>query len=132
MRYTDKVIDHFMTPRNLGEIPDADGVALIGDPTCGDFLKVWIKVDGNVIVDVKFKCQGCPAAIASASMMTEMAIGRDLDEAMELTDEQIAEALGGLPDYKAHCSNLGADALHDAVTDHVLKFIGKIPAGSEV
>jgi len=126
--YSGKLLDHFTNPRNVGEIPDADGVAMIGDPSCGDFLKVWIKVEGNTLADVKFKCQGCPAAIASASVMTEMAIGKNLDEAMELTDEQIADALGGLPDAKAHCSNLGASALHDAITDHVLKFICKIPS----
>ena len=127
MLYTDKLLDHFMNPRNLGEIPDADGVGLIGDPRCGDFMKVWIKVDGNRIADAKFKCQGCPASIATGSVVTEMVRGLDLDEAMELSGEQIAEALGGLSEDKAHCSNLGAAALHDAVTDHVLRFIGKIP-----
>ena len=129
--YSDEVLDHFMNPRNVGEIGDPDGVATIGDPACGDFIKVWIKVDGNVLADVKFKCQGCPSAIASGSVMTEMAIGLDLDAAMELTDEQIAEALGGLPEEKAHCSNLGAEALHDAITNHVLRFIGKIPDRSK-
>ncbi len=128
MIYSDEVMDHFMSPRNVGEIPDADGVGTIGDPQCGDHLAVWIKVEGNVIVDAKFKCQGCPAAIAAASMMTEMAIGKDLDEAMEITDEQIADALGGMPEPKMHCSVLGADALSDAITDHVLRSIGVVPA----
>ena len=127
MLYSEEVLDHFANPRNVGEIADADGVGLIGDPTCGDFMKVWIRVDGNVLADVKFKCQGCPAAIATGSVMTELAIGRDLDQAMEISDENIAEALGGMPESKLHCSNLGAEALHHAITDHVLRFIGKIP-----
>lgn len=125
--YSDKIVDHFSNPRNVGEIPDADGMGLIGDPSCGDFMKVWIKVDGNVLTDVKFKCQGCPAAIATGSIMTEMAIGKDLDEAMEISDEDIAEALGGMPESKRHCSNLGAEALNHAITEHVLRFIGEIP-----
>ena len=129
--YSHQVLDHFTNPRNVGEIEEADGVGLVGDPACGDFMKVWIKVDGNTIVDVKFKCQGCPASIATGSIMTEMTIGRNLDEAMELTDEQIADALGGLPANKMHCSNLGAEALYHAVTDHVLRFIGKIPQPQE-
>ena len=127
MLYTEQVLDHFNNPRNLGEIADADGVGEIGDPSCGDFMKVWIRVDGNVIADAKFKCQGCPTAVATGSIMTELAMGKDLDEAMEITDERIAEALGGLPEQKFHCSNLGAGALQDAITDHVLRFIGKIP-----
>lgn len=127
MLYTQKLLDHFTNPRNVGEIPNADGVGVVGDPSCGDSMKVWIKVDGNIVADVKFKCQGCPASIATGSVMTEMAIGRDLDEAMELSDEQIADALGGMPERKRHCSSLGAEALHAAITDHVLRFIGKIP-----
>ena len=125
--YSPRVIEHFTHPRNVGEIADADGVGQVGDPQCGDFMKVWIKVEGNTLVDVKFKCQGCPSAIASGSMMTELAIGKNLDEAMELSDEDIADALGGLPPDKLHCSNLGADALHDAITDHILRFIGVTP-----
>ena len=123
MPYSDTLMDHFLHPRNLGEIPDADGVGEIGDPTCGDFMKVWIKVEGDVIVDAKFKCQGCPSAIAAGSMMTEMVIERDLDEAMALTDEQVADALGGLPEAKMHCSNLGASALYAAIDDHVMRFV---------
>ena len=132
MFYTEKLLDHFVNPRNVGEIPEAHGVGMVGDPACGDFMKVWIKVDGNVIVDAKFKCQGCPASIATGSIMTEMTIGKNLDEAMELSDEQIAEALGGMPDHKLHCSNLGAEALHAAITDHVLRFIGKVPDRSKL
>jgi len=128
MRYSDKLMDHFLDPRNAGEIPDADGIGTVGDPECGDFMKVWIKVDGNLIVDVKFKCKGCPAAIAVGSMVTELAVGKDLDEAMELTDDDIADALGGLPEPKQHCSNLGAAALHEAIDDHVLRFVrGETP-----
>lgn len=125
--YTEQVLDHFAHPRNVGQVPDPDGAATIGDPTCGDFMKISIRVDGNVIADAKFQCQGCPAAIASASVATELAIGRDLDQAMEISDDEISDALGGLPPLKRHCSNLGADALHAAITDHVLRYIGKVP-----
>jgi len=126
--YTEQVLDHFAHPRNVGQIPDPDGEGVIGDPACGDFMKLSIRVDGNVIADAKFLCQGCPAAVASGSVATELAIGRDLDQAMETTDGEIEEALGGLPDFKRHCSNLGAGALHAAITDHVLRCIGKVPA----
>ena len=120
MQYSKTLLDHFLNPRNVGEIPDADGVAGIGDPSCGDFLKVWIKVRDFHIVDIRFKCKGCPAAIATASVMTELAKGRHVDEAAEITDEMIAEAVGGLPPEKAHCSNLGATALYEAIMSYVV------------
>ncbi|MCF7956461.1 MAG: iron-sulfur cluster assembly scaffold protein, partial [Phycisphaerae bacterium] len=106
--YTDKVMDHFMNPRNIGEILDADGMGQIGDEECGDMVKVWIKVNKAHLVDVKYKVFGCPAAIAVCSMMTELAIGKHVEDAYEITDGLVAEALGGLPDQKFHCSNLAA------------------------
>lgn len=122
MPYTDKVLDHFMNPRNIGEIPNADGIGTIGSEECGDMIRVWIKVSENEhLSDIKYKVFGCPAAIACCSMMTEMATGKHLDEAGELTDEQVADALGGLPAYKYHCSNLAASALHEAIMNYVLR-----------
>ena len=121
MRYTDKVRDHFLHPRNVGEIPDADGVGSVGDPGCGDAMTVWIKVADQHISDVKFKCKGCPAAIATGSVMTELALGKHMDDAYQITDEVIADALGGLPDGKAHCSNLGATALYRAIMNWVVR-----------
>lgn len=119
--YTDTLRDHFLHPRNVGEIPDADGVGEVGDPTCDDFMKVWIKVEDEHIVDIKFKCHGCPAAIATGSIMTEMAMGRHLDDAYMVTDETIADALGGLPEGKRHCSNLGATGLYRAIMNWVVR-----------
>jgi len=127
--YGEKIIQHFLNPQNVGEIPDADGVGVVGDPSCGDYLKVWIKVEDNRITKIKFKCQGCPAAIATSSVMTEMALGKDLNEAAEISAEMIEEALGGLPEGKRHCSNLGADALYEAIISHV--FGGSARRGSE-
>jgi len=121
MQYSNKVIEHFMDPRNVGEIENADGSGEIGDLECGDVLKVWIKVSDEHVVDIKYKVMGCPAAIAVCSMMTELAMGMHLDQACELTDDRITEALGGLPEMKLHCSNLAASALHEAILDYVLK-----------
>ena len=121
MLYTDKAIDHFMNPRNVGEICNADGVGTIGSEECGDMVKVWIKVDDLHLVDIKYKVFGCPAAIAVCSMMTELAMGMHVDDAYEITDAQVAQALGGLPDQKYHCSNLAASALHKAILSYVLK-----------
>ncbi|MCK4752891.1 MAG: iron-sulfur cluster assembly scaffold protein [Planctomycetes bacterium] len=121
MEYTDKVIEHFSNPRNVGEIPDADGVGTIGSEECGDMIRVWVKVNGEHLADIKYKVFGCPAAIASCSMMTELAIGKHVDEAWNLTDDQVAEALGGLPARKYHCSNLAASALHKAIMNYVFK-----------
>ena len=116
--YSDKVMDHFTTPRNVGEIDDADGVGEVGNASCGDIMKISIKVEDGVIRDIKFKTFGCGAAIATSSMVTEMAMGKSLDEAMELTNQKVAEALEGLPPAKMHCSNLAADALHEAIRNY--------------
>ena len=121
MIYTEKAMDHFMNPRNVGEIKDADGVGQIGDEECRDMVKVWIKVADVHLVDIKYKVFGCPAAIAVCSMMSEMAIGKHVDDAYEITDAQVAEALGGLPDQKYHCSNLAASALQKAIMNYTLK-----------
>jgi len=121
MQYTDKVLEYFMNPRNIGEIPDADGVGKIGSEECGDIIWVWIKVNNEHLVDVKYKVFGCPAAIACCGMMTELAIGKHVDDAWDLTDDQVAETLGGLPAHKYHCSNLAASALHKAIMNYIFK-----------
>lgn len=119
--YSDKVLDHFRNPRNVGEIEDADGVGTVGNPVCGDMMSIYIKVNDNSIEDIKFKTFGCGAAIATTSMTTELAKGKTLDEAMKITREQVAEELDGLPPVKMHCSNLAADALHEAIKDYKKK-----------
>lgn len=119
--YSAKLMDHFTNPRNVGEIPDADGIGMEGNPTCGDAMKLFIKVEGNVIKDVKFQTFGCGAAIGVSSMITEMALGKTLDEALTITKEDVASALDGLPPQKMHCSNLGADALRKAIEDYKSK-----------
>ncbi|HEX2923472.1 MAG TPA: Fe-S cluster assembly scaffold protein NifU [Chloroflexota bacterium] len=119
--YSEKVMEHFSNPRNVGEIPDADGVGVEGNPTCGDIMKIYIKVEDDHIKDVKFKTFGCGAAIATSSMVTEMVMGKTLDEALEISNQAVAEALGGLPPVKMHCSNLAADALHKAIDDYKSK-----------
>lgn len=119
--YSEKVMDHFQNPRNVGEIKDADGTGEIGNPVCGDMMSFYIKVKDNVIDDVKFKTFGCGAAIAVSSMVSEMAKGKTLDEAMKITNASVAKELGGLPPNKMHCSNLGADALHKAIEDYKRK-----------
>jgi nitrogen fixation NifU-like protein len=116
--YSEKVMDHFANPRNVGEIKDASGVGEVGNPVCGDMMKFYIKVEDNKVVDVKFKTFGCGAAIAVSSMVSEMAIGKTIEEVLEITNEKVAQELGGLPPNKMHCSNLGADALHRAVEDY--------------
>jgi len=116
--YTEKVMDHFANPRNVGEIENADGVGEVGNASCGDIMKIYLKVDGDIIKDVKFKTFGCGAAIATSSMVTELAIGKSLDEALILTNQAVAEALDGLPPAKMHCSNLAADALHEAIKNY--------------
>jgi nitrogen fixation NifU-like protein len=118
MMYSEKVLDHFKNPRNVGEIEDADGVGTVGNPVCGDMMSIYIKVKDDRIDDVKFKTFGCGAAIATTSMTTELAKGKTLDEAMEITRQNVADELGGLPPVKMHCSNLAADALHEAVKDY--------------
>ncbi len=123
--YNEIVMDHFTNPRNVGEIPDADGVGEVGNPACGDIMAFYIKVKDNVLEDVKFKTFGCGAAIAVSSMVSEMAKGKTLDEAMKITNKSVIEALSGLPKKKHHCSNLGADALHRAIEDYRAKQKGK-------
>ncbi|HWR57756.1 MAG TPA: Fe-S cluster assembly scaffold protein NifU [Thermodesulfovibrionales bacterium] len=119
--YTEKVMDHFTNPRNVGEIPDADGVGTEGNPTCGDVMKISIKVENGIIIDAKFKTFGCGAAIAVSSMVTEMVKGKTLEEALAISKEAVANELGGLPPQKMHCSNLGADALKKAIEDYRTK-----------
>jgi nitrogen fixation NifU-like protein len=116
--YSDNVMDHFANPRNVGEIPDANGVGEIGNPTCGDITKIYLKIEDNVIKDIKFKTFGCAAAVASSSMLTEMAKGKTLEEALKITDEAVAEMLGGLPPQKMHCSNMAAEAMQKAIEDY--------------
>lgn len=116
--YTQTVMNHFTNPRKCGTIPDADGEGLMGNPVCGDLMKVFIKVRDNRIIDIKFQTFGCGAAIASASMGTEMVKGKALEEALALTNKDVARALGGLPANKLHCSNLAADAVHKAIEDY--------------
>ena len=122
-RYTEKVLDHFRRPRNVGELEDADGVALVGGDSCGDVLKVWINVQDDRIAAIRFQTTGCPAVIATSSMMTELAQGKTLDEAAEITDEVIAGALGGLPPDQMHCANMGATVLYDAIMNHVFRTV---------
>ena len=119
--YTDKVMEHFKNPRNMGEIADADGVGTVGNPVCGDLMTISIKVKDNKLADVKFKTFGCGAAIATSSMTTELAKGKTLEEAMKITRADVAGSLGGLPPVKMHCSNLAADALHEAIKDFYKK-----------
>ncbi len=118
MAYSDKVMEHFTNPSNIGELKDADGTGEVGNPTCGDVMKITIKVENDVIKDIAFKTLGCAAAIATSSVTTEMAKDKTLDEAMTITRDQVAEELGGLPPQKMHCSNLAADALHRAIEDY--------------
>lgn len=122
--YTEKVMEHFKNPRNMGEIPDADGVGTVGNPVCGDLMTMYIKVKDNRIQDIKFQTFGCGAAIATSSITTEMAKGKTLEEAMKITRNSVADSLGGLPSVKMHCSNLASDALHAAIEDY-LKREGK-------
>ena len=119
--YNDTVIDHFMSPRNAGTMPDADAEGSFGDPECGDYLTVYLKIERDVIIDISFLVFGCAAAIASSSMTTVLAKGKTLQEVAMITEEQIAAALGGLPEKKLHCSVLGATALHNAIERYQMK-----------
>ena len=119
--YTDLVMDHFSNPRNVGEIEDADGIGQIGNPVCGDVMRISIAVEDDRIEDVKFKTFGCGAAVATSSMVTEMVMGKTLAAAADISNKAVAEALGGLPPNKMHCSNLAADALHLAIQDYLVK-----------
>ena len=116
--YNERVLEHFREPRNVGVIDDADGVGQLGDASCGDVFVMYIKVEDEHLVDIKYRVQGCGAAIAVCSMVSELALGKTIEEALHLTDAEIAEALGGLPEEKLHCSNLGATVLHLAIDDY--------------
>lgn len=119
--YSEKVMEHFANPRNVGEIPDADGIGKVGNPQCGDVMWLYIKVKDNIITDIKFKTFGCGAAIATSSMITELAKGKTLEEAKKISRQDVAESLDGLPPVKMHCSNLAADALREAIKDYEAK-----------
>ncbi len=119
--YSEKVLEHFRNPKNVGVIEDADGVGTVGNPVCGDLMTMYIKVENDRIVDIKFQTFGCGAAIATSSMATELAIGKTIEEALQITKQTVAEALGGLPPQKMHCSNLAADALKRAIADYLKK-----------
>src|SRR3972149_1165947 len=131
--YSDTVMDHFMHPRNVGEIENPDGVGEVGNPVCGDMMTFYIKVKDNRLEDVKYKTFGCGAAIAVSSMVSELAIGKTLDEAMQINANTVAKELDGLPKNKMHCSNLGDEALHKAIEDYLNKKSGKqvtVPASA--
>lgn len=123
--YSDKVMEHFANPHNVGEIPDADGIGKVGNPQCGDVMWLYIKVKDNIITDIKFKTFGCGAAIATSSMITDLARGKTLEEAKVITRQDVANALEGLPPQKMHCSNLAADALREAIKDYEAKQAAK-------
>jgi len=123
--YSKKVIEHFLTPKNVGTIENPDGVGEIGDPNCGDFLRVFIKVEGDTVTDVKYQIRGCPASIACASAMTELATGKNLDDVMMLTDNDIVNELDGLPEFKIHCSALAASGLQKAIIDYFEKYVSR-------
>ncbi len=116
--YTEKVKEHFLNPRNVGEIKNPDGFGKVGNPVCGDVMAIYIKVKNNRITDIKFKTFGCTAAIATSSVLTEMVKGKKIDEALKITRDDVANELGGLPAIKMHCSNLAADALREAIKDY--------------
>jgi nitrogen fixation NifU-like protein len=116
--YSEKVMDHFRNPRNVGEVENADGIGEIGNPVCGDIMRLSVKIEDGRIADVKFRAFGCGAAIATSSMVTELVKGKTIEEALEISNKVVAEALDGLPPNKMHCSNLAADALHKAIEDY--------------
>jgi len=130
LNYSDEVMDNFMHPRNVGEIPDASGVGTVGNPICGDVMRMYIKVENDIIVDAKFKTFGCGAAIATSSMVTEMVKGKSIEEALKISNKAVAEALGGLPPIKMHCSVLAEQALRRALADYYKK-IGRDPSAFE-
>jgi len=125
MQYSTRVMEHFANPHNVGEIPDADGIGDVGNPVCGDIMRMYIKVKDGRIVDAKFKTFGCGAAIATSSMATDLVKGKTIEEALAITNKAVAEALGGLPPVKMHCSVLAEEALHKAVDDYLKKTTGK-------
>lgn len=124
-QYSEKVMDHFLHPRNVGEIPDADGIGNVGNPVCGDIMRLYIKVGDGKITDIKFKTFGCGAAISTSSMVTEMVKGKTIAEALSVTNKAVAEALGGLPAVKMHCSVLAEEALKSAIEDYRKKQAAK-------
>jgi len=119
--YSEKVMEHFANPHNVGEIPNADGIGKVGNPQCGDVMWLYIKVKDNIITDIKFKTFGCGAAIATSSMITELARGKTLEEAKKISRQDVADSLDGLPPTKMHCSNLASDALREAIKDYETK-----------
>ncbi len=121
MQYSEKVMDHFMNPRNVGEIEDASGVGTVGNAKCGDIMKVYLKIENGVVEDAKFKTFGCGAAVATSSMATELIKGKTIEEAMKITNKAVMEALDGLPPVKVHCSCLAEEALHAALWDYAQK-----------
>jgi nitrogen fixation NifU-like protein len=125
--YSEKVMEHFRNPRNVGEIENPDGVGHVGNPTCGDIMELYIKVEKNVIKEAKFKTFGCGAAIATSSMVTELVVGKTIEEALKISNSAVAEALGGLPKVKLHCSVLAEQALRSAIEDYLRK-TGRTPA----
>ena len=132
MQYTEQVMDHFMNPRNMGEMENADGVGTVGNAKCGDIMRIYIKVEDNVITDVKFKTFGCGAAIATSSKATELVKGKTIDEALTITNKMVMDALGGLPPVKVHCSVLAEEALHAAIQDYKDRLEkGEKPASEE-
>lgn len=133
MVYSEKVMDHFTNPRNVGEIPDADGVGEVGNAKCGDIMKMYLKIDSGVITDVKFKTFGCGAAVATSSIATEMIKGKPLEEALKLTNKAVVEALDGLPAVKLHCSVLAEQAIKSALSDYYKKNgIDPVPLVGEI
>ncbi len=119
--YSEKVMEHFKNPRNVGEMKDPDGIGHVGNPICGDIMELYIKVKDNIIIDAKFKTLGCGAAIATSSMVTELVKGKTVDEALKISNQAVAEALGGLPPIKMHCSLLAEEALKSAINDYLAK-----------
>ena len=119
--YSEKVMEHFKNPRNVGEMKNPDGIGHVGNPVCGDIMEMYIKVENNVIVDTKFKTFGCGAAIATSSMVTELVKGKTIDEALKISNKAVVEALGGLPHIKMHCSVLAEEALKSAINDYLAK-----------
>ena len=124
LNYSEKVMDHFSNPRNVGELPDANGVGTVGNPVCGDVMRMYLKIENDVIADVRFKTFGCGAAVATSSMVTDMVKGKTIPEALVISNKAVAEALGGLPPVKMHCSVLAEQALKSAIDD-CYKKIGK-------
>lgn len=119
--YSDKVVDHYTNPRNVGEIENASGIGEVGNPVCGDVMKIYLKIENEIITDVKFKTYGCGAAIAASSVTTEMVKGKSIQEALKITNEQVVEELGGLPPIKVHCSVLAEEAIKTAIADYYRK-----------